>query len=206
MAWSAALLAECRALLTALDEGEAGYIPPLVRFTHEDKAAKGLRRFEDPNAPKQPPVHFTALEVVQQNRLVLLTGEAGSGKTTFARHLARHLAGEIAGSPACNVAALARDVPRNDAGTVASEAWTIKAPAPLLREATSLTIDALPADSPLLLIVDAVETRGPDLLAELAALAATIPTLRLLVLGDATTCRSWPIPTVFRRHAFRPLL
>lgn len=59
-----------------------------VNFTHEDKAAKGLRSLSEPQAAPEPPVYFTAREAVDMFPRLLLLGERGSGKTVFARQLA----------------------------------------------------------------------------------------------------------------------
>lgn len=63
-----------------------GYIPLLARFTHEDKAAKGLRKRKAGQKP-EPPIQFSAVELVRDNKILLLTGPSGSGKTSFAKHL-----------------------------------------------------------------------------------------------------------------------
>ena len=58
MDWDAQTLERCRALVAAHGGVRDGWVPLLVRFTHEDKAAKGLRAFRDPDAPRQVPVAF----------------------------------------------------------------------------------------------------------------------------------------------------
>ncbi|MBL8702681.1 MAG: SUMF1/EgtB/PvdO family nonheme iron enzyme [Alphaproteobacteria bacterium] len=214
MTWSAPTVERCRELAAAHAGLRAGWIPLLVRFTHEDKAAKGLRAFRDPDAPRQVPVHFTALELVQQERLVLLTGPRGSGKTSFARYLAAHLAGEVVGARDLDIAALTRDVPRNDEGRVETERWTLGPMAPVLATVPRMRTGDLPldglvtADEPTFMIVDAIDRArddGPALLAALAALAGRHADLRVLVLGDADVCRGWTIPTGFKVHDLMPL-
>ena len=64
--------------------------PLRVNFTHEDKAAKGLRSLREPTTP-EPPVYFTACEMVETTTPLLLLGDRGSGKTVFARQIARKL-------------------------------------------------------------------------------------------------------------------
>lgn len=59
-----------------------------VNFSHEDKAAKGLRSLREPQATPELPVYFTAGEVVDMYPRLLLLGERGAGKTCFARRLA----------------------------------------------------------------------------------------------------------------------
>lgn len=65
----------------------APYVPLLVNFSHEDKAAKGLRSLRDPAAASTPARYFTAAEIITAGGPVLLLGERGSGKTTFALRL-----------------------------------------------------------------------------------------------------------------------
>uniref|UniRef100_UPI003101035D hypothetical protein n=1 Tax=Neorhizobium sp. EC2-8 TaxID=3129230 RepID=UPI003101035D len=72
---------------------QEGYIPLLVNFSFEDRAAKGLRKLTDQTEP-EPAVYFSALEMARDYPALLLAGETGSGKTSFARHLAFRLAGE----------------------------------------------------------------------------------------------------------------
>lgn len=62
--------------------------PLHVNFTHEDKAAKGLRSLREPQAGPEPLVYFTAREAVEMFPRLLLLGERGAGKTTLARQLA----------------------------------------------------------------------------------------------------------------------
>lgn len=59
-----------------------------VDFSHEDKAAKGLRSLSEPMEAPEPPLYFTAREMVAMYPRLLLLGGRGSGKTRFARQLA----------------------------------------------------------------------------------------------------------------------
>jgi iron(II)-dependent oxidoreductase len=63
-------------------------LPLRVDFTHEDKAAKGLRSLREPEAAPIPPVHFTAEEMVAATPRLVLLGGWGAGKTVLARGLA----------------------------------------------------------------------------------------------------------------------
>ncbi|SFV27149.1 iron(II)-dependent oxidoreductase [Devosia crocina] len=76
-----------------------------VNFTHEDKAAKGLRSLREPLAAPIPPVYFTAEEAVDMYPRLLLLGERGAGKTTFAKDLAAKTAATYVDL------ALGRDIP-----------------------------------------------------------------------------------------------
>ncbi|PWS39163.1 hypothetical protein DFH01_07975 [Falsiroseomonas bella] len=196
-----ALLDHCAATILFVREGRAvtlaeGCIPALVDFSFEDKAAKGLRRLRD--AVPRPPQYFTALEVAQDAPVLLLLGEAGSGKTVLARRLALHLAGEALGDARFNLATLASDVPRDEAGTLVRETWA----EPILPHLLTAPVNALPEDG--LLILDEAERLGeggPALLAELVARGR-----RAILLGDAEACGAWPIPPGVRRHRLLPLL
>ncbi|KAK7699771.1 hypothetical protein SLS64_011383 [Diaporthe eres] len=92
----------------------SGYIPLLTRFTFEDKAAKGLRKRKAGQKP-EPPIHFSALELVRDNQILLLTGPSGSGKTTFAKYLCFQLINEGFNA--------GRALVRNDLGDVHQERW-----------------------------------------------------------------------------------
>ncbi|MCQ4162360.1 formylglycine-generating enzyme family protein [Roseomonas sp. GC11] len=177
----------------------APYCPPLLRYTLEDKAAKGLRR-----APAGPveAEYVPALEMVAETPRLLLLAPRGGGKTRFARHLLAHLPEDPAG--------LRRPVPRNERGTVAEEAWSGPVPRAVLRDiAADLTADplaGLPAGD-VLLILDGIEAWGEDGPARLAALATALPPgCRLLLLGEESLCAGWPLPPGLRRFAFLPLL
>lgn len=180
-----ALLDDCAAtVLSGTRTLADGCIPALVDFSLEDKAAKGLRRLRD--STPRPPQFFTALEVAQDAPVLLLVGEAGSGKTILGRRLALHLAGEVLGDARFNLATLASDVPRDEAGTTMREEWKT----PILPHLLTAPWDALPEDG--LLILDQVERLGdggPALLAHLAARGR-----RALLLGDGEACGAWPIP------------
>lgn len=188
-----------------------GYIPLLVNFTFEDKAAKGLRKLTDQAEP-EPAIYFSALEMVRDHSAVVLTGETGSGKTTFAKHLAFSLAqGASALSP--------RPVPRNDLGAVHDEQWTLGEILPIYLTVepsktfdellASSTFTSIPSDKKLLLILDGVEVAGSagrQLLIDALAFQSRHPATKLLVLGEATIVKSWALPTGYVRYDLLPLL
>lgn len=197
---------------------KTGYIPLLVNFSFEDKAAKGLRKLTDQATP-EPAVYFSALEMARDNAALLLAGEAGSGKTSFARHLAFGLA---SGSPG------AAAVPRNDFGAVHPEEWGLEnvLPAYLVarpgRTFAALLDAACPqaqaalagpawaaSGATLLVIIDGIEAAGaggPSLLAEALAFQARHPRVRLLGLGEMSVVKGWALPSGFVRHDLLPLL
>ncbi len=223
------LLAEARkfgnAPLLALPDGsvadlKTGYIPLLVNFTFEDKAAKGLRKLQDQAEP-EPAVYFTALEMVSDHAAVVLTGERGSGKSSFARHLAFNLA---KGGPSI----APRPVPRNDLGAVHDEHWTLSNVLPLYLQiepscSFSDLIKTAPGegndviselgladgDATLLLILDGIEAAGNDglqLLNDALAFQKRHRQVRLLALGEVSAVKTWPLPADCVRFDLQPLL
>lgn len=186
------------------------YLPLLVAYTHEDAAAKGLRKLAS-QAAVQRPVHFTALEMAGRERLLMLTGEHGSGKTSFAQHLVRLLSGQVKPPQA------ATPVPRNDQGDSLPEAWPADMVQPLpvylaingpqTLAALLTAVPVLPSD--VLLIIDDLERladAAPAFLQDVAALAAQRPAWRFLLLGASEPCAGWVLPAALRRHALLPLL
>lgn len=212
------LLSEAKAFgaaeLFALPDGSItslaeGYIPLLVNFTFEDKAAKGLRKLQDQAEP-EPAVYFSALEMVRDNPALVLTGETGSGKTSFARHLAYALASGLQTRP----------LARNDLGAVHDEHWTLGDVVPIYRtiEPSSVLEQLLPAElaesgvleqRTVLLILDGMEAAGlagVHILQDALALQKRHPAVRILALGEVSVVKAWALPSAFVRHDLLPLL
>lgn len=195
-----------------------GYIPLLVNFTDEDRAAKGLRVFAD-GAPPPAPRYFSALEMVRDYEMLLLLGERGAGKTTFARHIAKQLA---------DGKSLPRLVFRNEQGDEEYEALGELDLLPLLvtaepgLTATELLHRYVPGldgllnssiwqtgKTELLLILDQIERlgeMGPLLIEQLRNLQASTTGLRILMLGDAHIVRDWELAPELVRYELLPLL
>ena len=193
---------------------EAAYQPLLVDWTDEDAAAKGLRRGV---TERPPPVHHTALERAAAEPMLLLTGAAGSGRTTFLRHLALQLARQVTGNAADDDAARP-PMPRGPDGTLREEAWTGPVPVPLLLEEGGSFEDRLAAagpeaaallrdaragalSRPVLLLLDAADRMGEGWAGTLLSLAA--PGLRVVATSDGDTVPGLP---GLRRHALLPFL
>jgi iron(II)-dependent oxidoreductase len=194
------------------------YLPLLVDYTHEDAAAKGLRKFAG-DQPQAPPVYFSALERACAEQHLLLLGERGSGKTSFALQLALNLAGEVVGSRDFNRERMRRRVPRNEHGAVLEERWTGEAPVPLyLPVAGPGALDDLIREfAPdlgaladggrgFLAIIDGVERLGSSGAWYLAELVGMHPNMRILATGEPTVCRNWGVLSAFRSLRVLPLL
>ncbi|KAL4784168.1 C-type lectin protein [Aspergillus varians] len=196
---------------------ENGYITLLTDFTLEDKAAKGLRKRTALDKP-EPAVYFSALEVVRDNRILLLTGPSGSGKTSFAKHLCWGLT---------LFPGRGRDVIRNELGFIREERWDSAnvVPCYFAVEETgplrALVEDTIPSllqylanqdteeRQGLLIVLDAVEKVGEDALAileKLISLIEGLANIRLLLLSDASISRLWTLPLGTIQHSLLPLL
>ncbi len=191
---------------------EQGYIPLLVNFSLEDKAAKGLRKLKD-RAEPEPAVYFSALELVRDNATLALIGETGSGKSTFAKHLAFSLA---QGDIPRNV------VVRNDQGAVHPEEWSTEKVLPIFVKVTAglsfytqlahaaPDLSALQEpDEALLIILDGVEAAGREasvILEDAAAFQLHNPKTRILALIESQAAKRISLPSVFARHELLPFL
>lgn len=195
-----------------------GYIPLLVNFTVEDKAAKGLRKLKDQAEP-EPPVYFSALEMARDHPTLLLVGETGSGKTTFARHLSFRLASQDHRP---------QYIARNELGTRQEEAWDAGPVLPLYLEVKSgirfaaLADAAVPgleavltseawstSSSALLIVLDGLENAGSSafqLLTDAARFQSLYPRVRLLALAEQEATTGLVPPAPFARFMLLPLL
>lgn len=195
----------------------SGYISLLTRFTFEDKAAKGLRKRKAGQRP-EPPIHFSALELVRDNQILLLTGPSGSGKTSFAKHLCFQLTSEGFGT--------GRLLVRNELGDARQESWDAGKILPhyyvassaeslksLVEETLPRILEAVMTKNSseqhgTLIVLDGVEKAGheaPGLLATLSAQVRRLKNTRLLILGKASICRHWVLPSDVARHGLLPL-
>ncbi|KAL4790067.1 hypothetical protein BDV19DRAFT_394465 [Aspergillus venezuelensis] len=176
---------------------DAGYIPLLVDFTFEGKAAKRPRKRSGGENP-EPRIYFSALEAVRDNRVLMLEEPSGCGKTTFATDLSfRFRKNGYNGDEV-------RRVIRNEDGHVFEESWDGVRPQKVLffdvsvEEAEGLETfmsEKLPTGEGV-----------PRLLEELIARVQGLPHLRLLILADSTISRTWTMPAVIFRHRILPLL
>ncbi|GAB7334902.1 hypothetical protein MBLNU13_g06791t2 [Cladosporium sp. NU13] len=187
----------------------AGYIPLLSTFTTEDKAAKGLRKGKEKSSE---PVYFSLLDLVRDNQVLLLSGPAGSGKTTFAKHLCFRLSGQ-------------NHVGRDTAVDVASELlglldsrpcyFAISGPEDLeaLAFKTIPTLLAGPSASDstgLVIVIDAIEHAGQGFADHIESIAAQISSSsnkrhKLLLLGDGSAFGSKVVPLSVTRYNIGPL-
>lgn len=191
-----------------------GYIPLLVRYTFEDKAAQGLRKRKAGDKPENP-IYFSALELVRDNSILLLTGPSGSGKTTFAMHLCYSLASSRFSD--------ARQLSRNDLGDTKEEYWGTARLSPCyfllsgiesLEELAEVTIPKLlktsdPRREGLLIVLDDLQNAGDELIATLAKILTLLrgrTYTKLLLLGDAGVLNRWSFPAEIVRHDLLPLL
>jgi iron(II)-dependent oxidoreductase len=218
---AAAFIAEHR-YHPAFATRDVSFLPRLVAYTHEDKAAKGLRSLNAPKTAPEVPVHFSALEMVQEERCLILIAPPGAGKTCFALHLALNLAGALIGEENFNHGYLAGLPLRNDRGDVAVHQWHLPPTLPsyvVLRSGMTVTQTLSRAGlgsalalsgggPPHLLIVDEVEALGngwPHFAAALMQLCADHSALRVLLLGETSTVSGWILPNGMARHALLPL-
>lgn len=206
----------------ALGQNATCQLPRLVAYTREDKAAKGLRSLNAPKIEPEIPIHFSTLEMVQEERCLMLIAPSGAGKTHFALHLALNLAGDLIDHSHFGKARLAGSPVRNTEGDVAPHGWKLSPTLPcyiplhhgmtlaqVLSAAGHGFAEALTQSEPLpLLILDEVENLGDgwrEFAAALMRLWADNPALRILLLSDTAKVLRWFLPEGMVRHALLPL-
>lgn len=195
----------------------------LVDYTHEDKAAKGFRAFKEYNTEPETPVHFTALEVASFDARMLLLGESGSGKTTFALHLAVNLAGHSLGHASLGLASFKQSVIRNSFGRREPQSWQGVPPVPVYIEArASCSLEQLLQQQhpgmlyalaqhpqrPVLIILDALDAWGDAVsehLQQADALLSAWPHVRWLVLGRNEESSAWSLPSSLHQYRLSKL-
>ena len=190
-----------------------GYIPLLSTFTTEDKAAKGLRKGKETSSE---PVYFSLLELVRDNQVLLLDGPAGSGKSTFAKHLCFGLARQDG-------------IEQNTASTggplAGTDQWAYTGLQPcyfaingpgdleaLACQTIPTLLAGLPAsDSPgLIVVIDAVENAGRSSAEQIESIATQISASsnkrhKLVLLGDASASSNLVVPLTVTKYNIRPL-
>ncbi len=127
-------------------EAGAGRFEPsrkLGRRYHAEAAAL-VKAEQIPPLEKEPySRRFTAVEVAAEAPRLVLTGPAGSGKSTFGRYLALCLTGERLGRKAANLALLNRDQASAAGAELAPDlaAWPHGTPLPFFVELRKLVAD-----------------------------------------------------------------
>jgi iron(II)-dependent oxidoreductase len=189
-----------------------GYIPLLSTFTTEDKAAKGLRKGKE---TLTEPEYFYLLELVRDNQILLLNGPAGSGKTTFAKHLCYTVAGQnhAARNTFDSIAAIES---RNYNYTGLQPCYFDIGGLEDLEELAHNTIPTLLADplasnpAGLVIVIDAIENAGPNSAGNIDSIAAQFLASsnkrhRLVFLGDTSAFCDLTVPLAITRYNIRPL-
>ncbi|KAJ4121809.1 hypothetical protein NW765_004634 [Fusarium oxysporum] len=196
-----------------------GYIPLLVNLTVEDKAAKGLRKHKGGNT-REETVYVSAFEAVRDNQFLLLTGKSGSGKTTFAEYL---VFGHATGIFQKDRDAILRNEGGERRKEILSGLRTLPLLVTIINTQDLADVDGkLPEileswdsrkkeseDEELLLILDGIESAGPEGMTHLASIASAItprPLVRLLVLGTDDDSQDWTLPSGFSKLELLPLL
>jgi len=200
-------------------------VPLLVAFTHEDKAAKGLRKGRTAQ-DQNDAVYFTALEAVRDNQILLLTGPSGSGKTTFAKYLCQY----VVVAEDHNDQEAFRPIYRNEQGLALQEDWdelgTGKVVAcyfdmsnlineadqtsPIRDNLTKLIQEAKESSLTVALVMDNAEVlarHDSQLLTSLLDVVEQSGTsTRLVLLASTDVCGSWKTPACVARLTLLPLL
>ncbi|KAF2164074.1 hypothetical protein M409DRAFT_37122 [Zasmidium cellare ATCC 36951] len=194
-----------------------GYIPLLSTFSHEDKAAKGLRKGKTSDE-RDNPVYLSALELVRDNQILLLSGPSGCGKTTFAKHLCFRVATQSLPTSA--------PIIRNEASELHDEVWNTNGLLPCyfdigdaqaLETLTHQTIPKLLSPvsrtryAGLVIVIDTIERAENQASQLLGALISKLldektTNHRLVILAERCAAESLNLPSVVARHSISPLL
>lgn len=189
----------------------AGYITLLSTFTTEDRDAKGLRKGKEKSTE---PVYFSLLDLVRDNRVLLLSGPSGSGKSTFAKHLCFSIAEHS--RIACNAAV-------DEVAGAANDQWDLKGLQACYfainagRDLEALARDTIPAlfanpsmsDSDgLVVVIDTIENADQKFSEHIENVVAQVLASpnkrhRLIFLSDATTPNGLPLTVM--RYNVKPL-
>ncbi|MDE0306781.1 MAG: SUMF1/EgtB/PvdO family nonheme iron enzyme [Albidovulum sp.] len=192
----------------------AGYMPRIVAFSHEDKAAKGLRSLQDDQGGHGPTIRFGAVEIVAKNRAVLLRAPRGGGKTVFVQELEACLKGESSGDPVFNLGRLNRSVCRNDDGLFLRERWSAPLPTVI---SVDLSDDGQAGfrfrrgrdQTAVMAILDGLDHLAADRAGRLLEQAMTWlrcnPDSRLLVTGETETIAGFELPPDLAKHDLMPV-
>ncbi|TGO21264.1 hypothetical protein BPAE_0230g00140 [Botrytis paeoniae] len=198
-----------------------GYIPLLTNHTFDEDSRNESRK-ENKDVEKDSPIYFSALELVRDNQFLLLTGFSGSGKTTFAKHLAFRLATTTRKSIGGGF------ILRNGTTDILNESWDFEGtdmipcyfPISSVSQFSILLMETLPQliegskgssrKLCLLIILDSIESlgeEGPSLLRSLVHLIQNHEqaSTKLLALGESSVVKNWILCPEIRRHDILPL-
>ncbi|WP_226629562.1 formylglycine-generating enzyme family protein [Alloyangia pacifica] len=185
-------------------------LPRLVSFTHEDRAAKGLRVFAG-DAEPEVAVQFTAAEMVSMHRAQLLHAPRGGGKTTLANELADALTEARGLGTGRLPEALCRPAVRNPEGLTLPQVWEVGALHPLLAapgQGRAALAEARARSGAVLLILDGLEREADPsaLVRDAMAWISGAPEARLLVLCESGALEAIRLHPDLRVHGLLPLL
>jgi formylglycine-generating enzyme required for sulfatase activity len=189
---------------------EVPILPRLVSFTHEDRAAKGLRVFAEGTAPEVA-VQFTAPEMVSMHLAQLLHAPRGGGKTTLARAMADALRCQREEDPERAPEAFRRAVIRNPEGLSLPQDWEAGVPVPVVStpgQGRAALAVAKAEAGPVLLILDGLECEAePSLLVRDAMdWQGGTDQSRLLIFCESGALEGIRLHPDLRSHRLLPLL
>ena len=191
-----------------------GYMPRIVAFSHEDKAAKGLRSLKDDPGRGGPTIRFGAMETVAENRATLLRGPRGGGKTVFVQELEACLNGEFGGDLVFNLSRLNRSVCRNDEGLFLCERWSAPLPTVISLDLSDdghsgFQFGQGGEHSAVMVILDGLDHLAVDQAGRLLEQAMTWlcrnPDSRLLLTGETDAIAALELPPELAAHDLMPV-